>query len=436
MKTKTSLPYDPTAYDYPDIVLPNVWTVRHKIDAPIVANIEIETSRCVHDLIADPRICPGASVAVGVGSRGIANLQEVVRTVISELRSVGAKPFIVPAMGSHGGATAEGQIEILAGYGITLEGVGAEIRATMEVDQVGALEDGYPVYFDKFAHAADAVILVNRIKHHTDFQSEIESGLCKMAAIGLGKQFGAEKIHRYGADGLSNIIPMVGRKLVEETNIIGGIALIQNGCGETAEIHAVPAPQIGGTFEKDLLKRAKRLSPSLAFNNVDVLILDEMGKNISGAGMDTHVIGRVEMPSINEADWHGPIVRVVCVLGLTEESHGNAAGIGLADIISLKLYQDIDWGYTVTNQRTSCEGGVRRGKIPVVLETNEGVVRSAMGGCGRGDYSQIRMVRIRNTAFTTTLQITEPLLAEAQARSDIEIVSGPELLTLNKLTGL
>ena len=429
------LPYDAYAYDYPEIELPRVWTVRQIIDASAIIDVETESRRCVRELCADPRIFPGAQVAIGVGSRGIANLQSIVRAVVEELKSVGAEPFIVPAMGSHGGATPDGQRQILHDYGIHQEGVGAEVRATMDVEQVGALADGYPVYFDKFALASDAVILINRIKHHTDFTGEIESGICKMAAIGLGKKFGAERIHRFGADGLREVMPQVGRKLVECTPIVGGIAILENARGETAEIHALPASGIGLSQEKDLLDRAKKLSPQLAFRNVDVLVLDEMGKNVSGAGMDTHIIGRVEMPSIDESTWHGPSVRVVTVLGLTPESHGNAAGLGLADIISLKLFEDVNWDFTVTNQRTSSEGGVRRGKIPIVLGTPEGAVRSAIGGCGRGDYSKVSLLRIRNTAFVTTMQISESLLDEAMNRDDIEIVSGPHPLDLKVLTG-
>jgi hypothetical protein len=414
--------YDTEAFGYPHIEIPQVWTVRQKVEAPVVTDIEGEVRGAVRSLFADPRLKPGASVAVGVGSRGLTNLVTVVRAVIAELKTGGALPFIVPAMGSHGTATAAGQESILHDYGITPQAVGAEIRATMETAQVGALEDGYPVYFDCNALNADAVVLINRIKHHTDFIGEIESGICKMAAIGLGKQKGASLIHVFGADGLRRVMPQVGRKLVEKTNIVGGIATIENPYGQIAEIHALAAGDIGMEREKALLKRARALAPRLAFNEVDVLVVDETGKNISGAGMDTHVIGRLEMPSIAEEEWDGPNVRVLCTLDLTDESHGNAAGLGLADMVTRKLIEKVDFAATMMNHRTSGEGGVRRSKVPLVLEDAEACVKAGIGACGQGWHDKVRLARIRNTEFVELLEISEPLLAEAQERDDIEIV--------------
>src|SRR2546421_268707 len=323
--------YDTEAFAYPDVPLPPVWTVRQRNNAPVHPDVEDGIRAALHPLLCDPRMRPGASVAVGVGSRGIDNLVASVRTVIGELRARGMAPFIVPAMGSHGGATAEGQIEVLHSYGITEQAVGAPIRATMEVAQVGALEDGYPIYFDCHAHSADAVLVINRIKPHTDFTGDIESGPAKMCAIGLGKQKGASTIHRFGADGLRHIMPKVARKLIETTNIVGGIALIENLYGQTAEIHGLSADEVGQEKEKRLLENALKLCPRLPFDNLDVLVVDEMGKDISGCGMDTHVIGRARMPSIDESKWEGPKVRIVCVLDITQNSHGNAAGFGLAD---------------------------------------------------------------------------------------------------------
>jgi hypothetical protein len=424
--------YDTHAFDYPDVAVPKVWTVRQKVEAPVLADIEGAARAAVRELATDPRLRAGASVAVGVGSRGIANLVPVVRAVISELKALGTEPFIVPAMGSHGGAVAEGQREILHDYGITYENVGAEIRATMEVKQVAALEDGYPVYFDCNALSADAVLVINRIKHHTDFAGEIESGICKMCAIGLGKQKGAATIHRFGAEGLRDTMPAVGRKLVETVNIVGGIALIENPYGETAEIHPVGAPDVGREKETRLLERARQLAPRLAFDEVDVLVVDEMGKNISGSGMDTHVIGRLAMPSVDEATWDGPSVRVICVLDLTDKSHGNAAGLGLADMVTQKLIKKVDFSATFTNHRTSGEGGVYRSRLPIILDNAEACVRTAVGACGRGLRETVRLARIRNTEFVDTLEISEALLAEAHGREDLEILSGPHAPDLDR----
>jgi hypothetical protein len=424
--------YDTTAFDYPHIALPQVWTVRQKLAAPALVDVEGTARSAARTLCADPRIRPGAAVAVGVGSRGIHHLQLVVRAVIDELKRAGALPFIVPAMGSHGGATAEGQTAILADYGITPDCVGAEVRATMEVTQVGALDDGYPVYFDCHALAADAVVVINRIKHHTDFIGEIESGICKMCAIGLGKQKGASTIHRFGADGLRRIMPQVGRRLVETVNIVGGVALIENPYGQTAEIHAVPASEVGRAGEIALLNRARTLAPRLAFSAADVLVVDEMGKNISGSGMDTHVIGRLEMPSVAESEWDGPDVRVVCTLDLTDESHGNAAGLGLADMVTRYLVEKVDFAATMTNHRTSGEGGVRRGRLPLILEDEEACVRTAIGSCGRGHPEQVRLVRIRNTEFVERMEVSKALMEEVREREDLEVLEEAHPMDLSR----
>lgn len=417
-----SIPYDTTAFDNPDVAIPRVWTVRHRVDAPVIADVETAVRQEIRKLLIDPRLKPGASVAVGVGSRGINNLVTAVRSVVDELKARGCVPFIVPAMGSHGGAIAEGQAAVLHDYGITLDVVGAPIRATMEVAQIGALADGYPVFFDCNAHSADAVIVINRIKPHTDFVGDIESGICKMLAIGLGKQKGASRIHRFGAQGLRHIMPQVGRRIVENCNVVGGIALIENPYGQTAEVHALLPHEIGLEREKELLKRAKALSPRLAFDDVDVLVVDQMGKNISGSGMDTHVIGRLEMPSIEESEWDAPRVRVVCTLDITPESHGNAAGLGLADMITRRLVEQIDWQASMMNHVTSGEGGTRRARIPVILETPEMCVRAAIAGCGQGNREAVRLVRIRNTEFVEKLELSEVLLDEARNRDDIEII--------------
>jgi hypothetical protein len=429
--SRLRLEYDTRAFDYPELEIPPLYNVRFRVEAPVLTAIEERVLEAMRRLEADPRLSRGASVAVGVGSRGIANLQRIVRQVVARLQELGTRPFIVPAMGSHGGATAEGQAAILAGYGITEEAVGAPVRATMEVVQAGTLEDGYPVYFDQFAAKADAVMVVNRIKHHTDFHGRIESGLAKMCAIGLGKQKGAAAIHRFGAEGLRNIMPRVAQRLLSTMPIVGGLAVIENPYGETAEIHGLTSDEIGGEREMELLDHARRLAPRLAFEQVDVLVVDLMGKDISGSGLDTHVIGRVRMPSIREAEWPGPEVRLLCVLDVTEASHGNAAGLGLADITTRRLVERMDMEATLMNHRTSGEGGALRGKLPLILETPEAAVRAAMGMCGKGRASEIRLVRIRDTEHVELLQVSEPLLKEARAREDLEILGAPQVPDFN-----
>jgi hypothetical protein len=432
-----NLPLD--IFTYPDVVLPQVWTVEQKFDTPALTTEQIadQARRAVGELAQDPRLRPGAKVAVGVGSRGLDNLPVVVRAVVSELRARGMAPFIVPAMGSHGGATAEGQTSVLHDYGITPEEVGAEIRATMEVDLLGTLDAdaggpfaGHTVCYDRNAHAADAVLLINRIKAHTDFRGEIESGIGKMAAIGLGKQRGAAGIHLHGARGLRELMPRVARYLAQHANIVGGVALIENELGRTSEVHALPAVQIAREGEKALLLHARALAPRLPFSELDVLIIDEMGKNISGAGMDTHVIGRGTMPSIPETEWGGPNIRILAVLDLTAPSHGNATALGLADLTTRRLIEKVDWQATLINMRTSGEGGILRGRLPMIMPTSDDCVRTAIATCGLGDPSQVRLARIRNTADTQFLEVTAALLPEAQQHPALRVAESSHPLDL------
>lgn len=426
-------------FTYPDVPLPEVWSVEQRYDTPALTTEEIESGvrEAMATLTADPRLKPGASVAVGVGSRGVDNIVLVARIVVAELKARGMNPFLVPAMGSHGGATAEGQTSLLHDYGITPEAIGAEIRATMEVDAIGSLSDdgsgefsGHPVYWDKIAHQADAVLLLNRIKAHTDFRGELESGISKMSVIGLGKRHGAESIHRYGAYGLSRLIPRIARFLTAHVPLVGGIAMLENELGHTCEVHAVPAADMALEPEQALLGRARQLAPRLPFDEIDVLIIDEMGKNISGTGMDTHVIGRALMPSFSDAQWGGPNVRLLVALDLTAASHGNAAGLGLADLIPRRLLEKVDFAATFTNTRTSGEGGVLKSRLPLTLPTGGDCVRTAIATCGRGHYEDVRLVRIRNTADTRFLQVSGALLTEAKQKPSLHISSEARLLNL------
>lgn len=437
MNLQLNIPLD--IFTYPDVPLPEVWTVEQKFDTPALtsAQIEAQVKAAVETLARDARLKPGAKVAVGSGSRGIDNIVPVIRTVIAELKARGMEPFLVPAMGSHGGATAEGQKSLLLDYGLTPEAVGAEIRATMEVDQIGILEGeeagpfaGHAVWFDRIAHSADAVLVVNRIKAHTDFSGPLESGVGKMCAIGLGKRHGAEGIHRHGAFGLRELMPRVARYLAAHTNLVGGIALIENELGHTAEVHALPAEQVGREPEMALLQRARSISPRLPFQELDVLVIDELGKNISGAGMDTHVIGRGTMPSIPEAEWGGPNVRIIAVLDLTPQSHGNATALGLADMTTRRLIEKVRFEDMFINMRTSGEGGVLRARMPLILPTSDDCVRTAYATCGRAEPTQVRFARIRNTADTQYLEISAALLEEARQNPMLSVSEESRTLDL------
>jgi hypothetical protein len=419
---------DIETFTYPEVVLPRVWTVEQLFDTPALTTQEIDegTREAVRALTHG--LATGSMVAVGVGSRGLDNLLLLVQSAVSELKERGFRPFVVPAMGSHGGATADGQIEVLESYGITPASVGTEIRATMEVDLIARLEGadagdfaGHEVWCDRNARSADAILLINRIKPHTDFTGPIESGIAKMCAIGLGKRHGASGIHHYGARGLRDLMPRVARSLRDHLPIVGGVAVIENELGRTSEVHALPASEIAGDLESSLLNRARATSPRLPFTELDVLIVDEMGKNISGAGMDTHVIGRGMMPSMREQDWGGPNIRIIAVLDLTAASHGNATAVGLADLTTRKLIEKTDFTTMYINMRTSGEGGILRGRTPLIMPTSDDCVRTAMATCGRGNIADVRLARIRNTADTRFLEVSEALLAEARADAHLRV---------------
>ena len=368
------------------------------------------------------KVKPGQSVAVTVGSRGIANLALIIETLVRELKALGAEPFIVPAMGSHGGATAQGQRAIVEGYGVTEERVGAPIRATMEVVQVGRTPDGIPVYFDKYAHEADHVVVVGRIKPHTDFQGRIESGLHKMMLIGLGKHQGAQVYHqaivRYSFD---QIIASVAQEVIDRCRILLGLAIVENQNDETALIEAVP-PESFAQREGELLVLAKRWIPKLPFEEVDLLIVDQMGKNISGSGLDTNVVGRksrFHRPAPDE----GSRVTRIYVRDLTDETHGNATGVGVADYTHKRLVDKVDWEMTYLNCITGSEP--RCGHIPIHFETDRKVLEAALRTVGFGPWEDARVLRIKNTLEVREVLASEVYLEEALARDDLTVIEPP-----------
>jgi hypothetical protein len=305
------------------------------------------------------------------------------------------------------------------------------------VKQVGVLDSeeagpfaGHPIFCECNALSADAILLINRIKAHTDFRGEIESGIAKMSVIGLGKRHGAEGVHRYGAQGLRELMPRMARWLSGRLPLLGGVALLENELGRTSEIHALPPSQIARDGEKRLLERARAMAPRLPFAELDVLIIDEMGKNISGAGMDTHVIGRGNMPSIPEAEWGGPNIRLIAVLDLTAASHGNATAVGLADLTTRRLIEKADFQATFINVRTSGEGGVLRGRLPLILPTGEDCVRTAIATCGQPGPEAVRLARIRNTADTQYLEVSRALLEQALQDPHLRVASISHVLDL------
>ena len=365
----------------------------------------------------------GARIAVAAGSRGIVDIAEVVASTVRALRDCGADPFVVPAMGSHGSSEAAGQVAVLADLGITEEAVGAPIHATMETVVVGTTASGVPVHLDRIAAGADGVVVVNRIKPHTDFLGDFGSGLAKMSVIGLGNAAGATTAHAAGSAQLPRRIREAADVLRKSGILLGGVGIIEDSAGSIAHIEVVPAGDIGGEAERKLLERAHHLHGQLPFGNVDVLVVDAMGKDISGCGMDTNVLGRFWIPGVDEPA--GPHIAAVTVHRLTDASHGNASGIGMADLIPFRLLDSVDLHATYLNAMTSGTGGLRRSRMPMALPTDRDVLHAAVRMCGQPDPELARIVRIRSTLHTDLLLVSEPLLPEVAADSTLEVLGEP-----------
>lgn len=369
------------------------------------------------------RIGPGARVGLAVGSRGLANMVAIVRACGEAVRAAGGEPFILPAMGSHGGATAAGQREVLEGYGLTHEATGMEIVSDMSVRQIGTLPSGMPVCVSVTALEADHVLLVHRVKPHTDFRGPIESGLAKICTIGLGKQHGAEAIHHMGLRGLTQFMTQAARYIVEHTGkVIGGLGILENAYDRTASVHWVEPEGIGGLAEAALQARAKELLATLPFDDLDVLVVDEMGKNVAGTGMDTNVVGRVCVARAPQ--FERPEITMIAVLDLTPESHGNASGLGVADVTTERLLSKVDWQKTWMNGYTSGVTGVQRSRIPMVFPDDREAIAAAIQMCGEVDPGRVRLVRIKNTLEVADLQISAGLLSEAAERRLVVAPSG------------
>ncbi len=354
----------------------------------------------------------GKRIALGIGSRGVANVALIARHLVRLIRESGGEPFIVPAMGSHGGATPEGQIEVLDGLGVTPESVGCPIQATMDTVIIGHTEQGLPVHFDRNVAEADGFILVNRVKPHTDFHGPHESGLIKMLAIGLGKRNGASAIHSYGVTGLRDYIPAVAKVMLAKSKWIAGFATVEDGYHRTVVLEGFDAATVIAG-EQRLLAQAHELLPRLPVDDIDVLIVDEIGKDISGAGMDTNVIGRLRIEG--EPEPEAPRIQALVVLDLTAPSHGNAVGTGLADFTVRRLVDKIDFEITTRNVYTS--GFLIRGQIPLVFATDAEAIEAAIDHVYRARPAQraeARIMRIRNTLELEHLWVSPNLVGEVR----------------------
>jgi hypothetical protein len=403
--------------DYPRLV-----RIRQHFDRPRVGDVAQAVTRELEKLDLPRRIRPGHSVALTAGSRGIANIPLVLRATADFLKRLGARPFLVPTMGSHGGGTAEGQRKIIESYGITEDFVGVPIRASMDVVPVGETPEGFPVVLDRHASEADHIGVVARVKPHTAYDGPIESGLLKMMMIGLGKHAGALAYHRILLDHpFDRVVRGVGRVMTARAPIAFGLALVENAYDDTAIVEAV-LPEQFEPREEALLAESKRLLARLPLSRADLLIVDEIGKNVSGSGMDTNIVGR-KRAFRSDADADEPRMRLIFVRGLTEKTHGNAAGIGLADFTTTRLVQGMDYRATVINCLTA--GYPDGARLPVRFDTDREVLDAALAIVGTRPPGEARVLRIRNTLELEELEVSEACLEDPSRRTRFEPLDTP-----------
>lgn len=397
--------------------------VRQHFDCTRVTDIPGTVRAQLQSLRLQETVRPGQSVAITAGSRGIANMAAILKETVACFLDIGARPFIVPAMGSHGGGTVEGQCRILAGFGITEDAMGAPIRATMDTVVVAETRNGLPVHFDRFAAEADHVFVCNRVKPHTRFTGAIESGLHKMMLIGLGKHAGAKIYHRGILEmSFPDILESVAARVLDVCCVVGGLAIVENALDETGLIEAVP-PERFAEREAELLKIANRWLPRLPFPDVDLLIVDEIGKNISGVGMDANVVGR-KYNDHQATDRDLARCRRILVRSLTPETAGNATGIGMAEFTTRRCVDQIDADIT----RVNCITGLHpeAAMIPITLPTDAEAVACALETIGLTEPGAARVVQIRNTLQLSRVRVSEACLEDVQRRDDLELLHGPD----------
>lgn len=401
-------------------VYPRVFKVRQLFDVKQVDDVAAAVDASLEALGLGEKIQAGDTVAISAGSRGIANIDIAIGATVKHLQTLGAEPFVVPAMGSHGGGTAEGQRGILAGYGITEEAMGCPIRASMETVVVCEAEEGFPVHFDKYAWEADHVVVCNRVKPHTHFTGEIESGLMKMMLIGLGKHNGAKIYHRAIMDfSFGQIVRSVAKEVLAKCGVIAGLALVENQLDETGLVAAVQPSEFEDR-EKELLVAAKKMMPTIPFEDVDLLAIDQIGKDVSGSGMDTNTIGR-KYNDHKASEGETPRVRFIAVRGLTEATHGNATGLGMSEFCRSRVTREVDKEITRINCITG--GHVTAAMAPLDYETDREILDVVLQSCGLTPPEDIRFVWIRNTLDVAEFVCSEAYWDQVQSRDDLEIIS-------------
>jgi hypothetical protein len=406
---------------------PKMIRIQQRLMAPTLSDIRAAVRAEVRKLNLAARVKAGQQVAIPAGSRGIANIVTILETVVQEMQALGLVPFIFPAMGSHGGATAKGQCEVLATYGITEERLGVPIRATMEVIELGRTPRGMPVFADKIAAEADWVAVINRIKPHTEFSGNIESGLMKMMAIGFGNHRGALNTHQQTVKYSYRVaIPEIGMAILERLPVLFGLGILENAYDQTAKIVAIP-PERFMAEEQALLREARELMARLPVDFLHLLIVDEMGKDISGAGMDTNVIGRVMV--IGEPEPETPKILRIYVRDLSEKTYGNAIGIGLADFCSQRLVAKIDPIPTQINCTTAMTP--EKARIPIAFKTDREAIATALTTVGPIEPWEARVIRIKNTLEMEEVQVSEALLDDLKGRQEITLIGGLEAMTFD-----
>ena len=406
-----------------DFKLPAMRLVRQRYELPPEVDVALEVEREFNRIKGELDLVPGSSVAVGVGSRGIANLAKIVREVVKKLKATGAEPFVTPAMGSHGGATAEGQIEVLKTRGINEETVGAPIKATMEVINLGEI-DGIPLFIDRLAHEADGIVLINRIKPHTEFSGPTESGLIKMLGIGLGNHTGAEHYHRAAITrGFYEIISTAGRALLNRLNVFLGVALVENQEHQTAILRLLRADEIE-SVERKLLEKAREYLPKIPVAEIDLLIIDEMGKDISGAGIDPKIVGRAICSWADTEPW--PRISRIFVRDLTAATEGHASGLGMVDFTTERLVKKINMQATAINALiSSCP---EEAKIPMHFKTDREAIAAALMTIRPNTLNDLRIVHIKNTLELSSLMVSEGCLPGLTKIENTDI--GSEILSI------
>nr|WP_309099483.1 lactate racemase domain-containing protein [Fredinandcohnia onubensis] len=399
-----------------DIPVPKMLKVKQNFDDSKIENLVEELTNKLQREEVKQTIKPGMEIAIAVGSRGIDRLVDLTKTTVEFIKEQGGTPFIVPSMGSHGGATGDGQREVLKHLGVTEESVGCEIRSSMEVVKLGELANGLPVYIDKYASKADGIVVINRVKPHTAFRGSVESGIQKMISIGLGKQKGAEACHQLGFKYMAENVPAMAQMIMEKTPILFGVATVENAFDKVAVLDIMLPDEIVEK-EPELQAQAKKLLPKLFFDQIDVLVIDQIGKNISGDGMDPNITGRYPTPYAHG----GPEVNKMVVLDLTPETEGNANGVGTADFTTQRLVDKMDRDFTYANGLTSTV--VAPTKIATTLPNDKEAIQAAIKTCNILDFTTVKMVRIKDTLHVSEIEVSEALLDYIKQHPNMEQAS-------------